>query len=217
MATTDGGRQTDCCLLAGNFRGITGINGCLISANLSAKVEIIKECGIGTGGEVIFGPTTGSLSLSAYADSEIHTGCQGRAGVSIPWSRHQGCSYGAPGMTEGVFFIKAGSGSAFVAGDVDGMADLVKDTGRQYPSISISSQGGPTSLGTVITQTDGAGLDYGGDPIRFNSATDSLIYTFSVSYDGNTINQWYLSNFSLEMNPGEIPIASYTFSFYLDD
>lgn len=216
MATSDGGTQTNCCILASNFNGISGINGCLISANLNARVEIVKECGTGPNGEVIFGPTVGSLSLSAYADSNLHHNCAGRAGVSIQWSRHQGCNFAAGAQT-GIFFIKTGSGSSFVAGNVDGLAEIVKGTGRQYPNISISSQGGPASLGTTITQTDGAGLIYTGDPISFDSSRDTLIYNFSVTYDGNTISEWYLSNFSLEMTPGELPIASYTFNFFIDD
>ena len=211
------GDQTSCCVTAGNFSGLSGIGGCLISANLTARVEIIKECGVGTEGDVIFGPTVGSLSVSAYANgSVIHKDCPGRAGVSIPWSRHQGCNI-AGSTDSGVFFIKSGSGSAFVAGNVDGLASIIKGTNRQYPSISISSQGGPSSLGTVIVQTDGAGLSYSGQPIGFNSATNSLVYDFSVSYDGGIINEWYLSNFSLELNPGEMAIANYTFNFYIDD
>lgn len=205
------GNQTDCCILAGNFDGISGIAGCLISANLSAKLDIIKECG----NDVIFGPTVGSLSITAYTyETTIHDDCQGRAGVSIPWQRHFGCD---PNGDQGVYFIKNGSGSAFVAGNVRNMASLVKPTNRLYPSISISSQGGPASIGTYITQMDGAGLVYNHGPINFDSSRDDMIYNFTVSYDQGSINEWYLQNFSLELTPGELPIASYSFMFYLDD
>lgn len=210
------GNQTDCCVIASQFNGISGITGCLISANMSGKVEIIKECGIGASGDVIFGPTIGSLSITAYVNNrlDIHNNCQGRAGVSVPWSRHFGC--GIKGE-EGVYFIKTGSGSSFVAGNVDGLATIVKSTNREYPNISISSQGGPTSPGTNITQTDGAGLIYNGGPLSFNSSTDDMEFNFTVSYDGGSINEFYLQNFNLELTPGEIPIANYSFMFYIDD
>lgn len=220
MAIGNAGNQTDCCILASNFSNITGISDCLISANLTAKAEIVKECGTGPDGEVIFGPTIGSLSLTAYANlGSLHKDCQGRAGVSIPWARHQGCAFGIGGLDTGITFIKSGSGSSYVAGNVDGLASIVKSTGRKYPSISISSQSGPSSIGTVIEQTDGAGLIYNGLPstLSFDSSRDSMIFNFTVSYDGNSISEWYLQNFSLELTPGEIPVANYSFMFYIDD
>ena len=220
MATViNPGNQLDCCILASQFNGIGGISGCLISANMSGKVEIIKECGTGGQGDVIFGPTIGSLSITAYISSRlgVHQDCQGRAGVSVPWSRHFGCGIGGTAEDTGVYFIKSGSGSSFIAGNVDGLASIVKSTGREYPNISISSQGGPTSLGTYITQTDGAGLIYNDGPLNFDSSRDSMIFNFTVYYDGGSISTFYLQNFSLELTPGEIPIVSYSFMFYIDD
>ncbi len=220
MATVvNPGNQFDCCVIASQFNGIQGINGCLISANMSGKVEIIKECGTGGEGDVIFGPTIGSLSFTSYVNDRlgIHQECQGRAGVSVPWSRHFGCGIGGTPEQSGVYFIKSGSGSSFVAGNVDGLARIVKSTGREYPNISISSQGGPSTIGTNILQTDGAGLIYNGGPLNFDSSRDSMIFNFTVNYDGGSISTFYLQNFNLELTAGEIPIASYSFMFYIDD
>lgn len=218
MASGNAGYQTDCCILASQFDNISGIGGCLISANMSAKVEIIKTCGSGPFADVVFGPTVGSLSLTTYTyDTSIHEDCQGRAGVSIPWAKHYGCGIGGNPTHRGVFYIKTGSGSAFVAGNVGSDARLVRSTNRYYPQISISSQGGPTSIGTVIEQTDGAGLIYTGGPINFDSSVDDMIFNFTVHYDHGLINEFYLQSFNLEKNPGEIPTANYSFMFYIDD
>lgn len=227
MATTipdAKGNQTDCCITAGQFDDIN-IAGCLISANFTGRSEIIKECGSGSTGDVIFGPTIGSLSITAYANgANIHRSCQGKAGVSIPWTRHYDCGITAGGVSatsEGVIFIKAGSGSSFVAGDVLGLATIIKPSvGRNsYPSLSISSQGGPSSIGTYILQTDGAGLNYTGEPsaLSFNSSNDSMKFNFSMTYPGGNITEWYLQSFNLEVSPGELPIASYSFTCYIDD
>lgn len=175
---------------------------------MSAQPQAVKECG----DEPLFGPTVGTVSVTAYAGDSVHIGCPGRAGVSIPWMRRHGCG---PEGQYGIFHIKTGSGAAYVAGDTENLVQLVKKTGRAYKSISASSQGGPTSVYMDTEQEDGFGLIYYGQPttFRFNSNTDKMIWNnFGVGS-----GYMYLQSFSLEMSPGELPVATFSFSFYIDD
>lgn len=191
----------DCCKLVGNLQ-LSGVFswGCVTSVSLNAKPEIIKECG----GEVLFGPTIGSVSVSGYAASEIHVGCPGKAGVSIPWVRRFDCD-SSPSI---VYFISAGQGASYVAGDVGGLATLSTPFGRSYNSLSASSQSGPVSIYMETEQEDGYGLSYSGNPLSFDTGNSLIFSNFGVG-DGDM----YLQNFSLELNPGELPVATYSFAF----
>ena len=197
----------NCCKLVGNLT-IDGIAGCITSVNVSSRSEVLRECG----GELLIGPTTGTVSITGYAvestegDSGIHTGCPGRAGVSIPWVRRYDCD------NDVLYLISGGQGSSFVAGDIEGLAALVIGTGRSFPSISASSTSGPASVYMETSQEEGYGLDYGGGPISFDTRAELLISNFGVGE-----GPLYLQNFSLEMNPGEIPTASYSFLFVIND
>jgi len=197
----------NCCKLVGNLT-IDGIDGCITSVNVSSRSEILRECG----GELLIGPTTGTVSITGYAvdstqnDSGIHTGCPGRAGVSIPWVRRYDCD------DDVLYLISSGQGSSFVAGDVEGLASLVIATGRSFPSISASSTSGPATVYMETAQEEGYGLDYRGGPIAFDTRDELIINNFGVGE-----GPLYLQNFSVEFNPGEIPTASYSFLFVIND
>jgi hypothetical protein len=185
-----------CCNLVGNLS--LSLQGCIISVNMNSRTEVIKECA----GTALIGPTVGSVSVTGYASSSIHVGCPGRASVSLNWMRRYDCD------TNVVFMIPAGKGSAFVAGDIENLASLIISTGRRYPSISASSSSGPHSVYMTTYQEDGYGLVYRGDPISFNSDTDNVFSNFGIGS-----GPMYLQSFNLEMNPGELPVASYSFVF----
>jgi len=195
----------DCCRLVGNLV-LSGIfsSECVTSVSLNAKPEIIKECG----GEVLYGPTIGSVSVSGYADDEIHVGCPGQAAVSIPWVRRYDCD-SSPST---VHFIPSGQGASHVAGDVGGLATLNTSLGRAYVNLSASSQSGPVSIYMETEQEDGYGLRYTGNPLSFDTR-DSLVFSNFGIGDGDM----YLQNFSLELNPGELPVATYSFAFSITD
>jgi len=197
----------NCCKLVGNLT-IEGIAGCLTSVNVSSRSEIIRECG----GEILIGPTTGTVSINGYAveptgeDSGVHTGCPGRAGVSIPWIRRYDCD------NDILYLISSGQGSSFVAGDVQNLAVLNIASGRSFPSISASSTSGPATIYMETTQEEGYGLTYGGGPISFDTTEELIISNFGVGE-----GPLYLQNFSVDLNPGEIPTASYSFLFVIND
>lgn len=198
----------DCCKLVGNLN-LTGIDGCIISLNMSSKSELIKECG----SDILTGPTVGTVNITGYAvtptdnDSGVHTGCPGKAGVSISWVRRYDCDNNI------LHFISGGAGSSYVAGDVGGLAGLHNSLGRKYSTISASASSGPATIYMETEQEDGYGLIYTGGPISFNS-DDTLEFVNFMDSTGPTL---YLQNFSLDLNPGEIPIANYSFVFSIVD
>jgi len=193
----------DCCKLVGNLT-INGLDGCITSVNVSSRAEVIRECG----GEILIGPSTGTVSITGYVSStpSMHTGCPGRAGVSIPWVRRYNCD------EDILYLIPAGQGSSFIAGDVEGLATLAVATGRSFPSISASSTSGPATVYMETEQEDGYGLIYTGGPISFDTRDILIINNFGVGE-----GPLYLQNFSVEFSPGEIPSASYSFLFAMND
>lgn len=193
----------DCCKLVGNLI-IAGLEGCITSVNVSSRSDIIKECG----GEILIGPSTGTVSITGYASSppSTHTGCPGKTGVSIPWVRRYDCD------EDIVYMIPGGQGSSFIAGDVEGLATLATATGRSFPSMSASSSSGPATVYMETAQEDGYGLIYTGGPISFDTRDVLIIDNFGVGE-----GPLYLQNFSLDFSPGEIPSASYSFLFVMND
>jgi hypothetical protein len=61
-------------------------------------------------------------------------------------------------------------------------------------------------------QEEGYGMEYRGGPISFDTGNELTMNNFGV---GEGI--MYMQNFSVEFNPGEIPTATYSFLFVIDD
>lgn len=236
------------CNVVGNLK-INGIEGCVISLNMSSRVELIKECNE----TALFGPSTGTASITAYAldiqsntdvngevinsQNIIYTGCGGSASVNIPWVRRYDCD------SDVVYLINGGAGSASIAGEVDGLAELITGTNIKFRNINANSNSGPATFYTSMYQEDGYGLVYTGYPIPFDTSDEStLIFENLIDISeegagtGTTDNSgsssvqigtsngepvyftsptMYLQNFNLEMRPGEIPVATYTFQFVI--
>ena len=191
--------MAECCYLTTSFP-IDGSLGCIISVSASTSTETSK-----LGNCIIVGPTIGSLSIAGYVKDTYHTGCHGRASVQIPWIRKYDCD------TDTVYFIFSGEGNSAVAGNVEGLAHLNNVVITNQISISASSTSGPT-LYSRMSQDNGYGLTYTGDPISFNTAT-----TGQLMFDGNKVgipySECYLQNFSVDFVPGQIPEATYSYVF----
>lgn len=191
--------MADCCQLAGNL-SIGGL-GCYISVNTSCSTEITNACGDDT---PLCGSTTQTITLAGYASSTVHIGCPGRAGVSIPWIRKYDCD------NNKVHFLFAGEGQSYVAGDIDDLASLNNAVSCAPSSVSFSasSSSGPTSIYMETSQTNGYGLDYNGGPISFTTFKEGTTVSLNV---GNIYGTFYLQTFSLDVQPGQLPVANYTF------
>ena len=184
----------DCCYLVGTL-GIDPL--CITSIQVQGSTEatLIE-------GTLLQGPTIGSVSISGYATDAIHTGCPGRAGVSIEWMRKYDCD------TDTIYLIFNGAGRSYIYGDVGGLASLYMTLPVSYEIINASSLNGPTTLYEKSSQTDGYGLNYTGGPLSF-SATEGGVASFSVG----TYSDLYLQSFSLQTSPGAFPVANYNFIY----
>jgi hypothetical protein len=186
--------MSSCCQLVGNLDLDLG---CIISINTSSATEVIMACGE----DPLEGPTTGTISISAYvSDGLVWVGCPSRAGVSIPFIRKYDC------QNDKVYFIFSGQGQSFISGDIDKYVSLNRALPTRSRSISASAASGPTGLYMDTTQTNGYGLNYNGGPINFTTSKDGT----SMSILGTNA---YLQSFSLEAQPGQIPVVSYSFVY----
>jgi hypothetical protein len=194
--------MADCCYLTSNFY-VSDDLGCIISVSVSTSTETSK-----VGDCVIVGPTIGTVSIAGYATDIIHTGCPGRAGVQLSWIRKYDCD------NDIVYFIFSGEGKSQIAGDIGGLATLNTKVCTNI-SISASSTSGP-ALYTNMEQDEGYGLKYSGNPIIFDTSIET-----DLNFDANKVGAPYedckLQNFSLECTPGQIPVASYSYVFFVSN
>lgn len=185
-----------CCQLVGDLNlGLSG--GCLISVNTNCSTEGIIACG---DDQPLQGPTTGTVSITAYANNSIWIGCPAKAGLSVPYVRKYDCDLDI------VYFISSGQGQSFTSGDTQGLATVkfVLDT---CVSMSASSASGPTSTYMEVEQTNGYGLSYNGGPISI----DTTPTMEPSSLGGAFPSELYLQSFSFDAQPGQIPTVTYSY------
>lgn len=190
--------MVECCQLVGN---LSIGPGCYTSVNTSCSTEMINACGDDT---PLCGATIQTVTLAGYATTTVHVGCPGKAGVSIPWIKKYDCD------NNKLYFLFAGEGQSYLSGDIGGLA-LLNNTVSCAPSsisFSASSSSGPASIYMEDSQDNGYGLVYRGDPISFTTSKGGTVVSISVgSIDGD----FYLQTFNLSAQPGQLPVASYTF------
>jgi len=212
-----------CCQLVGNFPiEELGLEGCIISMSHNSQTEVSKA-----GSEVIVGATTGTVTLTAYAAEGVYIGCPGKANVSIQWIRKYDCT------NDSLYFIWQGAGNSSVYGGDGGQPGYLRFDSAQgspvnnfavvlegldkidpYRIINADSSNGPGALYTDTTQQDGYGLEYNGDPFNFNTNTEDGC-TFP-NY-GIGVGDWLLQSFNVDLNPGSMPTATYTFVFNVEN
>ena len=185
-----------CCHLVGNYP--TSLDG-IISISTKTNIEIskVETC-------TIVGPAIGSVSVTAYADDKVHSGCAVSANVNMPWIRKYDCDYDIN------YFIFSGAGMASISGDIVDISDLVilNDIVCTTKHVSVSASSGPMSLYQKTDQHSGSGLTYTGHPWRFNTEVES---TLDMSFDD--FPSMFLQSFSLNCTPGQVPTASFEFVY----
>jgi len=194
-----------CCSLVGNFLNDTGLglpSGCFLSVNININTEYTDQgCD-----DMLGGAKTASLTLSAYASTDIYLGCSGRAGVQVIWLRKYDC------VVDKLHFIYSGEGRSFLSEDI--LSGLGLSLNNTYPdrtrAISASAQSGPMSFYTDVTQAEGKGMTYGGGPISFDTSSQAGC---TLGNMGVGSSDYYLQNFSIELVPGAIPVVNYSFAF----
>lgn len=194
-----------CCLLVGNFFDDTdftfdSLGGCFISVNNNINTEYNDfSCT-----SMLGGYRTGSLNLAGYASTDIYSGCPGSAAVQILWLRKYDCE------NDELHFIFSGEGRSHVSGNADVWATLNNEYPEKTRMLSASSQSGPSSIFTDIEQTEGLGMTYSKGPISFDTSGEEGVTLPNL---GMGLGDYYLQNFRLELVPGSVPIANYTFAY----
>jgi hypothetical protein len=193
---------SECCHLVGNFFSDTGfsIPGCIVSVNNTINTEFTDNS-CGTMSE---GPRIGTLNISGYADTNIYTGCPARAGVQILWMRKYLCE------EDTTLFIYLGPGRSFMQDPASSYVSLGEESSSKTVTVSASSQSGPSTLFSINEQTEGLGMSYSKGPISFSTSSESGC---TMGNMGVGTGSYYLQTFNIELVPGSIPIASYTFAY----
>ena len=191
-----------CCNLVGSFP-IGNLKG-IISVTSKGGTEMTK-----IGDNIIKGPSTGNISVTAYASDDLHTGCAGKAGLSLNWIRKYDCD------NDVVYFIFAGEGKSYIVGDVGDLILLRYPTDVVvHETISASASSGPTALYQVEDQTDSYGLQYLGGPWAFTSAGGEVSIDLGVLAAG--YGDVYLQSFSFSAAPAQIPTVTYDFVYAIN-
>lgn len=187
--------MADCCQLVGDLE--LGLDGCIVSINSTCNTEVISSCG----DEAVEGASTQTVSISAYADNVVWIGCPSKAGVSIPFIRKYDCE------DDIVYFIFSGQGQSFYTGNADQFVTLHQTLPTECTSFSASSSSGPAGIYMQTTQVNGYGMTYTGGPINFTTSPEG------TEADLGTVlgTGYYLQNFSLDAQPGQMPTVSYSF------
>jgi hypothetical protein len=187
------------CDIAANF-GLRPLG--IFSANLRVGTSInITESGL-----VLLGPTMGSLAISAYTITGKDLRCPGRAGTSFEWIQKIACD---PYFR--VYMLPGGRAKAYEEGDVP---TRMQPSGCDYETFSASATSGPHTPVLRYNHSDGYDLIYSGGPISVGSESGKT--PTNVDFlKGILPNQsdLYLTNFSWEHNPPNIPVVNYTFTY----
>jgi hypothetical protein len=150
--------------------------------------------------------STVSVNISAlhtYAGGtfEIWQDCPTKAGVSIPYITKYDCE------NDKVYFIFSGQGQSFGVGSYSSLVTLKNALATTCTALSASSSSGPSALYMMDTQTNGYGMKYEGGPITFDTTADGTEISLGGIFQNITM---YLQSFSVDAQPGQYPMVSYT-------
>jgi hypothetical protein len=205
--------MVDCCKLVGNFPvTVEGIIS--ISSKGKTDVQVYSD---GSSVVSVVGPSTGTVSISAYASKEVHYGCFGRASVSVNWIKKSNC--------DTTTFIYAGQGFSSISGDVGGLVSFPSTQGVSQPLaemnvLNVSAASGPAALYEDYTQQDGYGLIFTGNPWNINTSSEEGasvdLSNFGLG-DYTRTQPALLQSLSLQLTPGELPVVSMDFIYQIDN
>jgi len=183
------------CNIAAMFPYLGGYG--IISANLRSNTQII----ITTENQILIGPSLGELSITGYAYTNEAFECPGRAGVSYEWIQKYDC------LADKIYFVPRSGERAFVEGSVSNtinITSILTSTG-----FSASASSGPHTVYLNSTHRDGYDFYYNGPPIAVTGKDTSPGIINNLLSNGDA----YLTNFSWEQTPPNIPTVSYSFIF----
>jgi hypothetical protein len=198
------------CNIAGLFEvGFEGI----ISANITGSsefVDIVSQCSQSPNvfsdvRKRLKGPSTGNLSITAYAfpqggDRYLGISCPSQAGVSLPIQSRFDCENNITRL------IRTKTGEAFREGDTISGITLLEEF-CSFRTINASAASGPASQVVDTTRFLGSDLIWTGPPFAFDTQNaDSLDFNI-LGLDVK------LTNFSISITLPSPATNQYTFQF----
>ncbi len=204
--------------------GLTGIISCSVSVN----TDVVYTAN----GIYLKGPTTGTLSLSAYpyltsdygltirrparaSDRLLGVGCVSRAQASCEWIQKVDCE------TDRIYFIPKWGGKAFLEGDVTLQGDFavmgdyvrLEKCVAHYDTFNADASSGPTTPILRAVHADGFNLIYTGLPISLESGRPKAYKGILDSIFPESLTTFYLTSFDLSINPPFESRVGYNFVF----
>jgi hypothetical protein len=200
---------SNCCKLVGNFP--TTAEG-LISVSSKGNTAFQYMTADGHSA-VAVEPSTGTVSISAYASDKAHEGCSGSATVNINWIKRTDCNK--------YIYLYAGQGKATIKGDIGGLATFASAAGitnpvASYDVVEASASSGPAALYVNETQNDGIGLIYKGNPWNINTANEQDCTINLTAYGIGGYGQCMLQSISLQTVANKIPIVNMSFIYNIN-
>lgn len=169
----------------------------IISANLRSNSQVI----ITSEKTVLVGPSIGELSVTAY-DEMAKFSCPGRAGVNYEWIQKHDC------LNDIVYFVPRGGDRAYIEGAVNNIT-MTKILATESTGFAASAGSGPHTVYLSSSHVDGYDFGYNGKPFGV-SGRDTSIGVFSHLIPDAEL---YLTSFTWEQSPPNIPNVSYSFIF----
>jgi hypothetical protein len=199
----------NCCNLVGNFPS-TAEGLISVSSKGNTGFQYMTD---GTNNEVTIEPSTGVVSISAYATNKVHDGCAGSATVNINWLKKTDCNK--------YIYLYAGQGKATIKGDIGGLADFasvanITNPITVYNVVEASAASGPASLYTNEDQEDGIGLIYKGQPWTIDTSNESECVIDLTAYGIGGYGECRLQSISLQTVANKIPIVNMSFIYNIN-
>ena len=189
------------CNVAGSFPILGGLG--VISASLKTNTNV----SLTEGGILLASPTYGDLSVTAYAplvDSQLD--CTGKAGVSFQWEQRTDCDSAGYLILR---FVPRGKAKSYMEGSVT--RQITMTTISTDTNFSASASSGPVTPYFMSDHHDGYNFYYSGGPIQVSPSdqfSSKSVGIFSGIIPGST--KLYLTSFSWEYTPPNIPTVSYS-------
>jgi hypothetical protein len=202
--------MVNCCNLVGSFdiraEGIISV-----SSKGNTPVQLITD---GVSSVLTVAPSTGTVSISAYANDRVHAGCVGKAGVTVNWLTRTDCNNN--------IYLFGGAGKSYIQGDTSGLVFFPSINGisnpvNNYEIIDASSSSGPAAMYTKDFQKDGYGLIYVGKPWLINTTKESNCKINLSHYGIGDYGECMLQSMNLTFTPNQIPIVSLDFIYSIND
>lgn len=209
----------NCCNLVGNFGDgdFTAKGVISITSKGDTPIQVITDR---VNSSVTVAPSTGTVSITAYAGEEAHRGCQGSSNVSLNWVTRTNCD-------ENIYMF-GGAGRSNIQGNTGSyvnfpLIDGINNPLNEYEVVDVSSSSGPSSIYKKDVQKDGYGLIYTGNPWTIDTTNEEdckiNLTDYGISGTSGVVSygECLLQSLNLSCIPGQIPTVSLSFIYSINN